>query len=1005
MLKIGDRLDSYTLAAGEPWIMSVQMRSMIGNTVLNWSQRRLVLSFYDVDRTKLDQIDGVYSSDASGAFFAFIRDGRFSEGLFGKAVQVELAERLQDGRSVIATGALSVVPSSLGVVTYGTIIGRVDARFSLYFNTAGLISLIEQELLPYAGASVPPPPTIQTPAAINSDGTPQVGEQLTGVDPVFQYASITRRRWLNGTTALATTSLYTPTATGALTWSVDGLGEDGSPITSASTVTVAAASAQPPSNTALPVISGTAQQGQVLTCSTGAWTNTPSGFAYQWYRNGTLILGATNLSRTLSADDVGLTLTCRVTASNAGGSGEATSAASAVVAAAATPIPANTAAPVVSGTPTVGQTLSTTNGTWDNSPSGFTYQWRRNGVDITGANAQTYALVTADGGASVTSRVLATNASGTGSATSNAVSIAAAAVAAIVPANWDFVMGLDSRTADALSGSLAGGGYLASTAMYGPAAYLQQETGGRMRLAAKPNFGIGNSISTYSAAIPRKNALGTVVDSTPKTWARGTDSANKGADYVAATGAGIFVMLHGGADQPSDMASGLSFANLRTYLNNLPAGVLKIVFSEQPFGVNSKGQTLGASAQVFKDLSDQIKTLSFDSGHPNARSDVIVVDTWARIFDPANSAPASGVYRNKQGYYRDDRHYTPWGARDVAALVHQRLVSVYGSAYTGMASRASLPVTNGASIAADTIGVHPGFVHTNPCFTIAGNGQLTANQFWLTGPAAADIPTGWQFGASTSNGAALGGAITVAVDRTRTGADGYPEPQITFGGTLRGFTGVASQSGNTLTVESGTGTIVVGMVIQINGAAVTVVTALGTGTGGPGTYTVNTTATLASQAFLGGTSITYALFQLAQAAGQLSISDKLRAVGRVSVAAGSVGLQSAHLRLLVQDATIGKTQSALEMQGSIGGPGARNGNLMNNDGFDAANPAGDVIVSRLLDLQDPDMSTANGGPGVVASISSCAVSLDIALTNYTGADLPISAVVRVSRLGAWRAAA
>lgn len=39
--------------------------------------------------------------------------------------------------------------------------------------------------------------------------------------------------------------------------------------------------------------------------------------------------------------------------------------------------PVNTVAPAVTGTAQVGQTLSCTTGTWDNSPSGYTYQWQR----------------------------------------------------------------------------------------------------------------------------------------------------------------------------------------------------------------------------------------------------------------------------------------------------------------------------------------------------------------------------------------------------------------------------------------------------------------------------------------------------------------------------------------------------------------------------------------------------------------------------------------------------
>ena len=85
-------------------------------------------------------------------------------------------------------------------------------------------------------------------------------------------------------------------------------------------------------------------------------------------------------------------------------------------------LPVNTVAPVVSGTAVVGQTLTTTNGTWTNSPSSFSYQWFRGATQI-GTNASTYTLVSADAGQSVTCRVTATNAGGSANATSNALSI------------------------------------------------------------------------------------------------------------------------------------------------------------------------------------------------------------------------------------------------------------------------------------------------------------------------------------------------------------------------------------------------------------------------------------------------------------------------------------------------------------------------------------------------------------------------------------------------------
>jgi subtilisin family serine protease len=84
----------------------------------------------------------------------------------------------------------------------------------------------------------------------------------------------------------------------------------------------------PPVDTVLPVISGTAQQGQTLTVSNGSWSNSPTGFGYQWQRctsSCAAIGGATSSSYTAAAVDVGDTLKAIVTATNGGGSSSAAS--------------------------------------------------------------------------------------------------------------------------------------------------------------------------------------------------------------------------------------------------------------------------------------------------------------------------------------------------------------------------------------------------------------------------------------------------------------------------------------------------------------------------------------------------------------------------------------------------------------------------------------------------------------------------------------------------------
>lgn len=72
-----------------------------------------------------------------------------------------------------------------------------------------------------------------------------------------------------------------------------------------------------------PTITGTAQDGQTLTASTGLWANEPTGYAYQWYINDLPVDGATAASWIVDAD-VNDIITVGVVAGNtAGDSAEA----------------------------------------------------------------------------------------------------------------------------------------------------------------------------------------------------------------------------------------------------------------------------------------------------------------------------------------------------------------------------------------------------------------------------------------------------------------------------------------------------------------------------------------------------------------------------------------------------------------------------------------------------------------------------------------------------------
>lgn len=175
---------------------------------------------------------------------------------------------------------------------------------------------------------------------------------------------------------------------------------------------------EPPVNTVAPALTGSAVSTFVLTCSTGNWTNPPSTYAYQWKRNGTNISGATSSTYTLTGADVDQAIKCTVTATNVVGS---TAADSNTVTPDPDVAPVNTALPVISGTPLLGEVLSCSTGTWDNSPTSYVWQWRRNGVNISGSTGGSYTLIESDVGQTITCRITATNVVGSTSATASSV--------------------------------------------------------------------------------------------------------------------------------------------------------------------------------------------------------------------------------------------------------------------------------------------------------------------------------------------------------------------------------------------------------------------------------------------------------------------------------------------------------------------------------------------------------------------------------------------------------
>ncbi len=177
---------------------------------------------------------------------------------------------------------------------------------------------------------------------------------------------------------------------------------------------------QVPVNITVPIISGTLEIGELLTTTNGTWTNSPTSFTYKWLRDDVVIVGQTASTYTTVLADGDAIIKSQVIATDGGlPSLPAESVGSSILG-----LPVNTVIPVVTGTTGEGDLLTTTTGTWTNTPTSFTYRWLRDDVAISGATSSTYTIVAADISTTLKSEVTAINGSGTTAAAAESVGTA-----------------------------------------------------------------------------------------------------------------------------------------------------------------------------------------------------------------------------------------------------------------------------------------------------------------------------------------------------------------------------------------------------------------------------------------------------------------------------------------------------------------------------------------------------------------------------------------------------
>lgn len=213
---------------------------------------------------------------------------------------------------------------------------------------------------------------------------------------------------------------------------------------------------------ALPTVTGTRREGQVLTAaSNGSWASTVTidGYARQWERCSASgascipIPGEVGSTYQLTPDDVDAAVRVAVTATNAAGSTTSHSIPTGVV----LPLPpVNTVDPSVPGTPREGTVVTGARGTWTSANAiTYAYQWQRCAVGgggcvaIPGATSQAYTPDVDDIDGTLRVAVTATNSGGSTSETSaaSAVVLAAPPVNVTLPGITGIAMDTEAVTA------------------------------------------------------------------------------------------------------------------------------------------------------------------------------------------------------------------------------------------------------------------------------------------------------------------------------------------------------------------------------------------------------------------------------------------------------------------------------------------------------------------------------------------------------------------------------
>ena len=151
--------------------------------------------------------------------------------------------------------------------------------------------------------------------------------------------------------------------------------------------------------------SGTVKPGSSVWAITATGSLSPSNASrsFAWFRDGVPIADATTSTYTIVGEDVGKSITVKITAS-APGYVDGTSMSDAIVPVAGQALIGSA---VIGGTAAVGETVNATVSGVSPASATLSYQWLRDGVAIDGATDSTFVLTSSDAGKSIRVRVWA----------------------------------------------------------------------------------------------------------------------------------------------------------------------------------------------------------------------------------------------------------------------------------------------------------------------------------------------------------------------------------------------------------------------------------------------------------------------------------------------------------------------------------------------------------------------------------------------------------------------